>query len=74
VDDTVENPGVGTDEEVTARPRRSTREPVRFSDSEHSAVFSQVEDQYQNIEATMPTKQYGMKAGLKYSGKPVWQP
>ena len=72
-DNSVEVPGVETvDEEMEEpeRPRRSKREPDRFADSEHSSVFSQAASQYQNIDATLSTKQYGMKAGLKVFGEP----
>ena len=65
MDETVEIPGVETVEEETRRPRRSTREPERFADTEHFAVFFQAVSQYQNIDATLSTKQYGMKPRLK---------
>ena len=68
VDEEVENPGVETVEE-TRRSSRSTREPERFADTEHSAVFFQAVDQYRNIDATMSSKQYGLKAGLKVFGE-----
>ena len=69
VDKTVEIPGVGTVREETRRPRRSTREAERFTDMEHSAVFFQAVSQYQNIDATLSTKQYGMKVRLKVFGE-----
>jgi len=69
VNETVENPGVETVEEEARRSRRSTRESERFSDTENSSVFFQAVSQYQNIDATLSTKQYGMKAGLKVFGK-----
>jgi len=40
VDDTIEIPGVETEEEETGRLRRYTRKPERFADTEHSVVFS----------------------------------
>ena len=77
-----ENLGVGSDEdpgvgrrEGNRRSSRDRQEPERFAESEHSPTFSQVSysffqavTQYQNIDATMSTKQYGMKAGLKVFG------
>ena len=54
--------------EETRQSSRSTRDPERFTDTEHSSVFFQEVIQYQNIGATMSTKQYGMKAGRKVFG------
>ena len=65
VNETVEIPGVETVEEETGRPRRSTQESERFADTEHSAVFFQAVSEYKNIDATLSTNQYGMKAGLR---------
>ena len=73
-DESDENPGVG-DQEENRRPNRNRQEPERLADLEHSPTFSQASlsffqavTQYQNIDATMSTKQYGMKAGLKMFG------
>ena len=34
----------------------------------HNHVYFQAVDQYQNIDATMASKQYGLNAGLKVFG------
>ena len=69
-----ENPGVEHQEE-SRRSSRNRQKPERFAESEHSPTFAQVSlfffqavTQYQNIDSTMSTKQYGMKAGLKVFG------
>ena len=56
-------------------PRRSTRDvhiPTRYPETDpniervlHKHMYFQAVDQYQNIEATMSSKQYGLNAGLK---------
>ena len=73
-----ENLGVGTDdgtptnnEDDATNTRRSSRvvlEPTRYPETErvvHNHVYFQAVDQYQNIDATMSSKQYGLSAGLK---------
>ena len=58
-----ENPGVKHEEE-SRRSSRNRQEPERLTESEHSPTFAQVSlsffqavTQYQNIDATMSTKQ-----------------
>ena len=62
-----ENPGV-RDQKENRRSSRNRQGPERFTDSEHSPTFFQSVTQYQNIDATISTKQYGMRAGLKVFG------
>ena len=70
----VGTPGVAT-EEGTRRSCRFRREPERFVEREYNSMLSQatyvsfhVVSQHENIEGTISTKQYGIKAGLKVFG------